>query len=162
MCITFIQRRPNVDVGSTLYKSHTNVLCLLGGAVVKAACLKSWRSRVQTPLCHSSCKETRCFLPAHSHRFNIISIFRRVGSRILFYILSQHLHKVFVFFGWLFSLSLVTTVYMGISSVGQRHQDSWGQWTTIRGAVAARESRSGKWYRVWKPVTECRCQSSPA
>ena len=29
--ITFIQRRPNVfDVGPTLYKCHTNVLCLLG------------------------------------------------------------------------------------------------------------------------------------
>ena len=31
ICITFVQRRPNVfDVGSTLYKSYTNVLCLLG------------------------------------------------------------------------------------------------------------------------------------
>ena len=31
ICITFIQRRPNVfDVGPTLYKCHTNVLCLLG------------------------------------------------------------------------------------------------------------------------------------
>ena len=31
-CIPFIQRRPNVfDVGLTLYKCHTNVLCLLGG-----------------------------------------------------------------------------------------------------------------------------------
>ena len=30
ICITFIQRRPNVlDVGSTLYKCHTNVLGLL-------------------------------------------------------------------------------------------------------------------------------------
>ena len=30
-CITFIQRRPNVfDVGQTLYKCYTNVLCLLG------------------------------------------------------------------------------------------------------------------------------------
>ena len=29
--VTFIQRRPNVfDVGSTLYKYYTNVLCLLG------------------------------------------------------------------------------------------------------------------------------------
>ena len=29
--IAFVQRRPNVfDVGSTLYKCHTNVLCLLG------------------------------------------------------------------------------------------------------------------------------------
>ena len=31
ICITFVQRRPNVfDVGSTLYKCYTNVLCLLG------------------------------------------------------------------------------------------------------------------------------------
>ena len=29
--ITFVQRRPNVsDVGPTLYKCYTNVLCLLG------------------------------------------------------------------------------------------------------------------------------------
>ena len=32
ICMTFVQRRPNVfDVGPTLYKCHTNVLCLLGG-----------------------------------------------------------------------------------------------------------------------------------
>ena len=30
ICITFIQRRPNVFVGQTLYKWYTNVLCLLG------------------------------------------------------------------------------------------------------------------------------------
>ena len=31
ICITFIQRWPNVfDVGPTLYKCYTNVLCLLG------------------------------------------------------------------------------------------------------------------------------------
>ena len=31
ICITFVQRRPNVfDGGPTLYKCHTNVLCLLG------------------------------------------------------------------------------------------------------------------------------------
>ena len=31
ICITFVQCRPNVfDVGSTLYKCYTNVLCLLG------------------------------------------------------------------------------------------------------------------------------------
>ena len=30
-CITFVQRRPNVfDVGPTLYKCYTNILCLLG------------------------------------------------------------------------------------------------------------------------------------
>ena len=32
ICITFVQRRPNVfDVGPTLKKCHTNVICLLGG-----------------------------------------------------------------------------------------------------------------------------------
>ena len=31
ICITFVQRRPNVsDVGPTLYKCYANVLCLLG------------------------------------------------------------------------------------------------------------------------------------
>ena len=31
ICITLVQRRPNVfDVGPTLYKCYTNVLCLLG------------------------------------------------------------------------------------------------------------------------------------
>ena len=31
ICTTFVQRRPNVfDVGPTLYKCYTNVLCLLG------------------------------------------------------------------------------------------------------------------------------------
>ena len=33
ICMTFVQRRPNVfDVGPTLYKCHTNVSCLLGRA----------------------------------------------------------------------------------------------------------------------------------
>ena len=31
ICITLVQRRPNVfDVGPALYKCYTNVLCLLG------------------------------------------------------------------------------------------------------------------------------------
>ena len=31
ICITFIQRRPNVfDVGLTSYKCYTKILCLLG------------------------------------------------------------------------------------------------------------------------------------
>ena len=35
ICLTFIQRRPNVfDVGPTLYKCYTNVLCLLGLQVI--------------------------------------------------------------------------------------------------------------------------------
>ena len=30
-CITFVQRRPNVfDVGPTLYKCYTSIICLLG------------------------------------------------------------------------------------------------------------------------------------
>ena len=36
VCITFVQRRPNVfDVGPTLYKCYTNVLCLLGRGVIQ-------------------------------------------------------------------------------------------------------------------------------
>ena len=35
ICITFVQRRPNVfDVGPTLYKYYTNVLCLLDDCAV--------------------------------------------------------------------------------------------------------------------------------
>ena len=35
-CIIYVQRRPNVfDVGPTLYKCHTHVLCLL-------ECLQAW------------------------------------------------------------------------------------------------------------------------
>ena len=35
ICTTFVQRRPNViDVGPTLYKYYTNVLCLPGSAEV--------------------------------------------------------------------------------------------------------------------------------
>ena len=36
ICITFVQRRPSVfDVGPTLYKYHTKVLCLLGYCVLE-------------------------------------------------------------------------------------------------------------------------------
>ena len=59
ICITFVQRRPNVfDVGPTLYKCYTNVLCLLGGhlspffsagktphRVVGASLQGRWKSR---------------------------------------------------------------------------------------------------------------------
>ena len=39
ICITFIQRRPNVfDVGPTLHKCYTNVLCLLGMAHYSFRC----------------------------------------------------------------------------------------------------------------------------
>ena len=35
ICITFVQRRPNVfDVGPTLCKCYTNVLCILGISIV--------------------------------------------------------------------------------------------------------------------------------
>ena len=35
ICITFMRRRPNVfDVGPTLYKWYTNILCLLGFSVL--------------------------------------------------------------------------------------------------------------------------------
>ena len=82
ICITFVQRRPNVfDAGPTLYKCYTNVLCLLDqpwrvytltgsfrltvphgvgggpGAVAEAACWDSHISRVRTPLWPLSLKK---------------------------------------------------------------------------------------------------------
>ena len=44
--------------------------------MVKAACLESRVSWVRTPLWHSSFKETKCFFPAHSERFNIVGSLR--------------------------------------------------------------------------------------
>ena len=42
ICITFIQCRPNVfDVGPTLYKCHTNVLCLMGYRYLWTICVRS-------------------------------------------------------------------------------------------------------------------------
>ena len=42
ICITFVQSRPNVfDVGPTMYKCHTNGLCLLGEGVLCRANSKS-------------------------------------------------------------------------------------------------------------------------
>ena len=46
------------------------------GAVVKAACLDSRRSRVRTPLWPSSLKETKCFFPAHPKSFNSVGSLR--------------------------------------------------------------------------------------
>ena len=44
ICITFIQRRPNVfDAGPTLYKCHANVLCLLGMPSQSLASLSAGR-----------------------------------------------------------------------------------------------------------------------
>ena len=38
ICITFVQRRPNVfDVGPTLYKCYANVLCLLGSWLTRCS-----------------------------------------------------------------------------------------------------------------------------
>ena len=66
ICITFIQRRPNVfDVGPTLYKRYTNVLCLLG--INTTICFRHQRVRwlVQLVkrtrrerLCHIGCQAT--------------------------------------------------------------------------------------------------------
>ena len=67
ICITFVQYWSNVDDGEpALYKCYTNALCLLGnqnqlvhlfnwstgggpGAVAKATCLESRRSRARPP-----------------------------------------------------------------------------------------------------------------
>ena len=36
ICTTFVQRRPNVfDVDPTLYKCYVNILCLLGGLMLR-------------------------------------------------------------------------------------------------------------------------------
>ena len=58
-----------------LFKRSPIKLNKLNNNNIKAACLESRRSRVRTPLRHYSLKETKCFFPAHSQRFNI------VGSR---------------------------------------------------------------------------------
>ena len=43
ICITFIQRRPNViDVGPSLYNCHTHVLCLLVGHAYAPWALPYW------------------------------------------------------------------------------------------------------------------------
>ena len=43
VCITFVQRRPNVfDVGPTLYKCYTNVLCLLGRHCLTVCLFVCW------------------------------------------------------------------------------------------------------------------------
>ena len=57
LCIIFVQRRPNVfDVGPTLYKCYTNVLCLLG----------SWLLAGSSATQCSSCSRVR--LSPSSHR----------------------------------------------------------------------------------------------
>ena len=45
--IKFIQRRPNVfDVVPTLYKCHTNFLCLLGNGYIKSRRLSESVSKI--------------------------------------------------------------------------------------------------------------------
>ena len=47
-------------------EKKTNLMLLKHpGAVAKAACLESQRSRVRTPLWQSTFKETKCFFPSH-------------------------------------------------------------------------------------------------
>ena len=61
--IAFVQCWTNVgDVGPTLCKWYTNVLSLLGGAVVKAACLEIRGLRVRTRSGIQALKKPRPFL----------------------------------------------------------------------------------------------------
>ena len=46
------------------------------GAVVKATCFESSKSRVRTPLWHSCFKETKGFFPVHSYRINFVGSLR--------------------------------------------------------------------------------------
>ena len=46
------------------------------GAVVKAACLESRKSRVRAPLWPQSVKETKCFFSADPQLFNIVKSLR--------------------------------------------------------------------------------------
>ena len=73
-CITFIQRQPNVfDVGPTLYKYYTNVLCLLGGQAASRRADKTYSLKISTlrhPAMHFHFEmgELKC------HDFNYSSI----------------------------------------------------------------------------------------
>ena len=50
ICITFVQRRPNVfDVGPTLYKCYTNVLRSLGSDRLRGGCQKVTHSQLIKP-----------------------------------------------------------------------------------------------------------------
>ena len=66
------------SVMTTRSGQENNVIRFNGDycTVVKAACLESRRSRVQTPLWPSSFKETKCFFSAHSQRLNIVGSLR--------------------------------------------------------------------------------------
>ena len=44
--------------------------------MVNAACLESRRSRARSPLWNLSFKETKCFFPGHTQRFNIVGNLR--------------------------------------------------------------------------------------
>ena len=52
ICITFVQRRPNVfDVGPTLYKYYKNILCFLGAIFCKAKKLYLVTLRISPIVC---------------------------------------------------------------------------------------------------------------
>ena len=58
ICITFVQRWPNVfDVGPTLYKCYTNILCLLCSIhmIHKTKRLKTWSVQCQELLINLMC-----------------------------------------------------------------------------------------------------------
>ena len=77
ICITFVQRRPNVfDVGSTLYKCYTNLLCLLGGVLFMTV---TKRAAISTQLMSSKL--------AHSaiSQLAFVSGFRGVAAQLVRY-----------------------------------------------------------------------------
>ena len=63
---------PTVKQHWVCWECKHNVTGGEGDAVAKAACFESRRLRVRTPPWPSSFKETTCFFPAHSYRFNIV------------------------------------------------------------------------------------------
>ena len=77
ICTMLDQRRRRWNnVVKMAYKCFVFAWKRGGGGVVKAACLESGRSRVRAPLWHTSVKETKCFFPAHSLRFNNVERLR--------------------------------------------------------------------------------------
>ena len=63
-----VKKASNKHIGNyTIVSDYKLPLILFSpGAVVKADCFESRRSRVRTPLWSSSFKETKCSFPAHS------------------------------------------------------------------------------------------------
>ena len=66
--VSFKPPRPGTEPRTLAWKAAvlTTTLGPPPGAVVKAACLESRRSRARAPLWPSSFKEKKCFFPAHS------------------------------------------------------------------------------------------------